>query len=182
MLLRTSVSDPLRIAELDLGSGKGLIGITFCPGKKDARAAWDRDLTLDLDTIVNWRTFAIVCLLENHELDLLSVLDVGQRVQALGMVWHHLPIRDVSVPDTVFERKWSEIASELHQIVEQGLNILVHCRGGLGRAGLVAARLLVEHGVIPEVAIARVRSARPGAIETPEQENYVLNLRSNLKP
>ena len=45
-----------------------------------------------------------------------------------------------------------------------------HCRGGLGRAGMISARLLVESGVEPEVAIAKVRAARPGAIETREQE------------
>ena len=49
-----------------------------------------------------------------------------------------------------------------------------HCKGGLGRAGMVAARLLVESGYTPEDAIERVRAARPGAIETQAQERYVL--------
>jgi hypothetical protein len=44
-----------------------------------------------------------------------------------------------------------------------------HCKGGLGRAGMMAARLLVELGVAPEQAIRDVRCARPGAIETPAQ-------------
>ena len=37
------------------------------------------------------------------------------------------------------------------------------------RAGMMAARLLVELGVEPEEAIHRVRRARKGAIETPSQ-------------
>ena len=45
-----------------------------------------------------------------------------------------------------------------------GGKVLIHCRGGLGRAGLVAALLLVEEGVSPPEAIRRVRAARPGAI------------------
>ena len=49
----------------------------------------------------------------------------------------------------------------------------VHCRGGLGRAGMISARLLVESGVEPNAAIERVRAARPGAIETPQQEEWV---------
>jgi ADP-ribosyl-[dinitrogen reductase] hydrolase len=43
---------------------------------------------------------------------------------------------------------------------------LVYCCGGLGRAGTIAARLLVELGAEPITAIAGVRKARPGAIET----------------
>ena len=57
-----------------------------------------------------------------------------------------------------------------------GHRVLVHCRGGLGRAGTVAARLLVELGVPAVEAIRRVRAARPGAIETIEQQQYVLDL------
>ena len=52
-------------------------------------------------------------------------------------------------------------------------NILVHCRGGLGRAGMISARLLVESGVEPQTAIERVRTARPGAIEKRQQEAWV---------
>ena len=58
-----------------------------------------------------------------------------------------------------------------------GERVLVHCKGGLGRTGLVAARLLVEFGVAPADAVARVRAARPGAIETERQLAYVLGLR-----
>ena len=57
--------------------------------------------------------------------------------------------------------------------LRRGERVLVHCRGGLGRAGSVAARLLVEFGAAPVDAIAQVRVARPGAIETREQEQWV---------
>ena len=52
--------------------------------------------------------------------------------------------------------------------------MLVHCRGGLGRAGTVAARLLVEFGEGPDEAMRRVREARSRyAIETKSQEAHV---------
>jgi len=60
-----------------------------------------------------------------------------------------------------------------------GQSIVVHCRGGLGRTGMVAARLLVELGEKPVTALQRVRAARPGAVETVEQEEYVLGLRDS---
>jgi ADP-ribosyl-[dinitrogen reductase] hydrolase len=50
---------------------------------------------------------------------------------------------------------------------------VVHCRGGLGRAGTVAACLLIEFGTSPAEAITLVQTQRPGAIETMAQENYV---------
>jgi len=53
----------------------------------------------------------------------------------------------------------------------------VHCKGGLGRAGMVAALLLIETGDPPGAAIRKVRAVRPGAIETPAQERYVLAYR-----
>jgi protein-tyrosine phosphatase len=51
--------------------------------------------------------------------------------------------------------------------------VLVHCAAGLGRTGTLAALLLVEGGLEPEAAIARVRQARPGTLETADQEAFV---------
>ena len=55
-------------------------------------------------------------------------------------------------------------------------NIVIHCLGGLGRTGLVACKLLTEQGIPAASALEQVRAARPGAVETPEQEAYVLSL------
>ena len=38
MSVRTSLTDPLKIAEVDAPGAKGTVGITFCPGKKQADA------------------------------------------------------------------------------------------------------------------------------------------------
>ena len=48
--------------------------------------------------------------------------------------------------------------------------------GGLGRTGMIAARILVEMGLSAELAIKSVREARPGTIETAAQEAYVRTL------
>jgi ADP-ribosyl-[dinitrogen reductase] hydrolase len=176
-MMRTSVSHPLGIAEVACGSG--IIGMTFCPGKKGTSTygdPWDRDLAVDLERIRDWHADAVVTLMEEHEFDLLAVPDLGRAVEASGFEWHHLPIVDVSTPDEIFERSWEHSGEVLRDHLRRGGRVLVHCRGGLGRTGLVAARLLIEFGDPPEEAIFRVRDARPGAIETREQEGYVRSL------
>lgn len=45
--------------------------------------------------------------------------------------------------------------------------------GGLGRAGTIASRLIVELGWDADQAVRKVREVRPGAIETAEQLEFV---------
>jgi ADP-ribosyl-[dinitrogen reductase] hydrolase len=89
------------------------------------------------------------------------------------MEGHHWPIVDVSVPCESFEASWSEGSQGIQALLDAGSNVLIHCKGGLGRAGMIAARLLVQLGTDPAEAIASVRAVRPGAIQTPNQEAWV---------
>jgi ADP-ribosylglycohydrolase len=100
-----------------------------------------------------------------------------EAIERRGMKWVHLPIRDVSVPDAKFEAAWATAGLELRDCLQRGGSILLHCRGGLGRTGTIAARLLVELGMDAQDAIDAVRRVRPGEIETREQTSYVLGCR-----
>ena len=141
---------------------------------------WDRDLSLDLDAIRDWGAAAVVTLVEPKELVFLRVEHLGEEVLRRRMLWFHLPIIDVSTPDEGFERQWEVAGNELRMLLRSGRDVLVHCRGGLGRAGTMAARLLIELGMEPATAIRQVRAVRPGAIETLEQEKYVLGIRRRM--
>lgn len=178
--MRTSVSHPLQIAAVVSGiSGLGRVGVTFCPGKYDPEGmtgAWNRDLSCDLDAIRDWGATAVVTLLEPRELTLLRVERLGEEVTSRNMSWFHLPIIDTKIPDERFDQKWDVAGEELRSILRRGADVVVHCRGGLGRAGTISARLLIELGTEPEAAMARVRAVRPGAIENDLQEAYVRNL------
>ena len=167
---QTSQNSPLRIAAVTPGDGHGRIGITLCPGKTDPNGmsgAWARDLDTDLDAIQRWGATAIVTLITDEEIDYLKIPDLQQAVRDRHMEWWHLPIQDgKSPPAQGFEDKWADDAGEaLRDRLRLGFDVLVHCRGGLGRAGTVAARLLVELGARPGDAMRRVRAVRPGAIE-----------------
>ena len=57
----------------------------------------------------------------------------------------------------------------------RGELIEVGCLGGCGRTGTVLACMAVLSGVPPEDAVTWVRAAyRPEAVETPEQEEWVV--------
>ena len=174
MKIRNSQNSPLQIAQVALEPGEGVLGLTLCPGKKDRGRQCDRDLNEDLRVIKAWGATLLVTLIEPHEFAMLGIETLEQEVRANGMDWLHLPILDVSVPDQRFETGWAVAGPRLHARLDAGERILIHCRGGLGRTGLVAGRILVERGCEPVAAIRRVRAVRPHAIETPAQERYVL--------
>jgi len=183
--VRTSVSHPLQIATIAAGPGLGRVGITFCPGKCQPHAAtgaWARDLATDIAAVADWGAASVVTLIEDHELVALDVTLLGETVRAAHLEWHHLAIRDVSVPTSAFEIAWQKAGPALRDQLRAGFDVLVHCKGGLGRAGMIATRLLVDSGWQPQEALAAVRAARPGAVETAAQETYVLRLRAVPEP
>ncbi|GJE42981.1 ADP-ribosylglycohydrolase family protein [Methylobacterium soli] len=178
--VRTSLSHPMQIGSVRPFLPSGLIGITFCPGKKQEVAAsgsWDRDLSVDIKAVQALGAVALVTLIEQHEIDALQVCDIGEVCRRHSIEWLHLPIPDVSIPSAPFETRWAIVGEGLRSRLRNGFNIVVHCKGGLGRAGTVGARLLIELGVEPSRAVQMIREARPGAIETDGQLAYALRQR-----
>lgn len=176
---KTSASHPLQIATLALPAGR--IGVTFCPGKKQDNALsgrWERDLVADLAVIKAWGARHLVTLVEAKELTELQVEDLPQEAGKAGLRWHHLPIVDGQAPDRKFEQAWRAIAPQLLAALSAGEGVVVHCKGGLGRAGTVAAKLLMaaQAGTRANEAMQRVRSVRRNAIETRVQEVYLMSL------
>jgi ADP-ribosyl-[dinitrogen reductase] hydrolase len=137
--------------------------------------AWARDLKLDLTAIKDWGAIALLTLVEDWELKKLRVEHLGTVARQLGLKWFHLPIVDGRIPEEKFENEWEVTGPKLTNLLSAGRDIVVHCKGGQGRAGTIAARLLVEMGVAPREAMARVRKSREGAIEK-AQERYILGL------
>lgn len=170
---RTSVTHPLQIAEIPFGAG--MIGITFCPGKKGTSVfgqPWERDLAVDLEAIDTWDASTVVTLIEDHEFEILGVSTLPKEMEQ-RFKWHHIPIVDLNIPDAIAEGYWASKSEQFLSDLSKGEKILFHCRGGLGRAGTLAARLLMDGGMSADMAIQAVRSVRPGAIETEAQEDYL---------
>ena len=174
--IKTSITDPIEISEIDCPRGK--IGITLCPGKNGPSSfggTWDRDIETDISAIEQqFEPALILTLMTDSELSASGVHGLGEAFLDKGIPWIQLPISELSLSDESSIQLWSSIPYVLSLLME-GCNVLIHDRGGLGRAACLAAVLLIELGVSNSDAINTVRRSRPGAIETKAQEQFVLN-------
>ena len=93
-----------------------------------------------------------------------------------GVQWWHGAIPDMQAPGQEFDRWWGKQADQLHALLDVGGVVALHCWSGKGRTGTVSARILMERGVPVSEAIRMVRECRAGAIETDEQERYLIGL------
>ena len=178
---KTSATHPLAIYSVTAPGG-GYIGTTMCPGKRQPNAVtgpWNRDLAADLDAIKTFGANTVISLMEEAEMAEANVPVELMRtaVESRGMEWIHIPIPDFGVPSALSEAAWTKRGPGIRGKLLNGERIVAHCRGGRGRAGLMAAKILVELGIPGEEAIKAVRAANPLAIETVSQEDYVRQCR-----
>ena len=87
-----------------------------------------------------------------------------------GITEVHLPVPDFTPPTPA---QLDAGVTAIGDALATGGRVAVHCHGGLGRTGTLLACYLVQQGMTPAEAIARIRAVRPGSVETREQEAAV---------
>ena len=127
------------------------------------------------DDIGSWRRAhidAVVSLLTPDEERDLDLLEEADEVRTRGMRFTSFPIPDRQVPKS--EPMWSDVLDRVAGDLATGRNVLVHCRQGIGRSGLVAACVLLKKGMSPGAAVESVSAARGISVpETTEQRDWI---------
>ncbi|MFA8387719.1 MAG: dual specificity protein phosphatase family protein [Pelagibaca sp.] len=147
--------------------GQGILAISPIPGGEG-------DFTGDIKHIIAWKPSIVMSLVTEVELVSAGAAGLWRTLSDSGTRWEHLPIHDFGVPDAEFEDAWPEVSRSARRALTGGGRVLVHCRGGCGRSGMVALRLMIEMGEAADDALNRLRHVRPCAVETEEQMAWAL--------
>jgi protein-tyrosine phosphatase len=159
---------PLRVDWIqDSLVAPGRLGLTILPGRRDLK----RHLPTDLEALKGAGVTHVLCLLPDMELRHYGVGTLMQAYAQAGFKARQAPMVDqktTSVEDMREVTAWTGAA------LAEGGRVTVHCTGGLGRSGMVAACCLKIKGLSSDQAIAEVRRVRSQrAIETAAQEEFI---------
>ena len=175
----TSETDPILVDFLpdDEMGAPGRLGMTFAPGMwaGSVGGRWERDLAADLRELEEeYETDVLVSLMEEHEYRGYRIPELLEKDRIGGIEILRFAIKDMGVPREADSERFVAFVREIVNRLEQSQNVVVHCRGGLGRTGTVTACVLVAlGGHTAEEAIAAVRGTRKETVQTIEQEDFV---------
>ena len=182
-LAETSKVAPFRASIVYKSAEGGSLYLSTCPGKKMAAGrngkSYLRSLNNDIQHAKDkFGITSILCLLNPSELRTLGVHPemYDQVCSKRNVKLINYPIIEMAAPSDAAEFDREIVDRKLVSEIKTGGSVLVHCRGGVGRAGLVAACLLLRLGVVDstESAVARVRHFRdPRSVESQIQINFV---------
>ncbi|KAH8093926.1 phosphatases II [Cristinia sonorae] len=136
-------------------SALGNLLLSSCPGKKvrlngpvKGRGAVCRDLTQDLIRISEMGVRCIVCCLDDSELGYLGAPwpEYARTADELGLDVLRIPLPEGLVPLDV-EKFDADLTRLIDRYTLTGRHVLVHCRGGVGRAGLIACCWTLKLGL-----------------------------------
>lgn len=178
---RTSTISPLRVDWFDsfyiplVMHAGGKLGMTFLPGKRSHGQAghhW-RDLAADVDRLRNeYGCYVLVLLVQDQELVQSRVSGLPAAMAARGIRVLRYPIPDGGVPAD--PKSFRRLLDDVIRRLLSGQTVVIACRGGLGRTGLVVACLVRDLGGMgADSAIEGARIFRHGAVETKTQEAFV---------
>lgn len=127
------------------------------------------------DEIRGWRGAGIdviVSLLTPDEMAEFDLQGEATASATQGIRYLTLPVPDRDVPAS--RSAFRDLVSEVTRELSAGHKVAVHCRQGIGRAGLVVAGTLIAAGLDPNNAVARVSAARGRPVpETPAQRRWL---------
>ncbi|MGB2052826.1 MAG: dual specificity protein phosphatase family protein [Poseidonia sp.] len=177
--MRTSATHPLYVSWVKLEDDKGALGLTLCPGKYQPVAStgsWDRQLDVDLQALRDMGVSRLISLITEEDMHVLRVTALPEELQKRGMQWDHLPLPDTWAPTDAWMQQARPVLSNIIASIPEGEKVVVHCMGGLSRAGTFASLYMWLRGMEMPEAIAKVREERsPHAINA-RQVEFLMSL------
>ncbi|XP_029316760.1 cyclin-dependent kinase inhibitor 3 isoform X2 [Cottoperca gobio] len=154
------------------------LGICALPGckYKDIRRSLDRDVE-ELQIQGVQEVFVFCTRGELNKYRVPSLLEVYRQ---RGFTVHHTPFLDGDAPEL---EQCCQILQELQLSLQNNRRTVIHCYGGLGRSGLIAACLLLQLSLTltANKAIEILREHRGGgAIQTVKQYNFLHEFRERF--
>ena len=146
---------------------QGRLIFTPCPGTKGV------DLATSVSQLHQAGADAIVTMIKDEELDKFDASSLPDVVRQNGMTWFHFPVEDDAAPAEAFEQSWLASKSDVLALIEQGKCVAIHCRGGSGRTGFMAAVIMRELGMDEAQATDRVKGLRPNSLKLPAHTEYL---------
>ena len=107
----------------------------------------------------------VVSLLEPREAERLGLSGEPAACEAARLEFRSFPIADFGVPE---EDAFRDLVEDLRGQLAAGAGVLVHCRGGIGRSGLLVCCLVADKGASTEEVMAQVSAVR--GEEVPETD------------
>jgi protein tyrosine/serine phosphatase len=127
------------------------------------------------DEMAGWKAEGVdivVGLLEPDELAELDLCQLPATCAAEGIEYVSFPIQDRGVPASM--RQTDHLVRHLCEALAAGKAVAVHCRAGIGRSALIAARVLVRNGYDVDRAFATIAKARGFTVpDTDAQRQWV---------
>ena len=164
------------VSRIEIPGHKARLLLTAFPGRTSANTFSIKKMSSVLNLLENDGCSHFLSLVEDGEFDgycSKAVLEAETKKRLIN--WIHLPIADMDIPKNNTLDGLKKIRPKLLEAIKTDHSIAIHCMGGLGRSGTVAAMILTDLGISIRSAIRIVRQFRPGAIETSAQENFVLH-------
>jgi protein-tyrosine phosphatase len=155
------------IFPLTIGDGIGKVLLTPCPGTKEV------SLGDSLEQLAAAGATAVITLMPIDEMQRNAVTALPELSAQLGLRWFYFPIEEEHAPEKAFHEAWQADKSTVQHLLKSGKSIAIHCKNGIGRAGLVAALILLEQGLPWKEVIQRVGAARPNALQLPAHQSYI---------
>ena len=134
--------------------------LSSCPGKKvrldgapvrGGRSAICRDVKMDLARAKGEGVRVVICCLEDSELAYLGAPwdEYAEAARSLGLGVVRIPMVEGFAPQSPAMLD-ALLDGVIRKHTLRGESVLAHCRGGIGRAGLVACAWMLKMGLVWE--------------------------------